>query len=96
MGIYAPIPSADDVARTNAILASKAVLCIAPLSYLVWMTNSMAVHNTSLGLYTFSSVTNVFLSIIMLIFHTLGNARARELITKVSLRLYCYIPDKPK
>ena len=48
-----------------------------------WLLGSLAVHADSLTFYLLASVLNVIVAALLLLFHTMGNARARHLLSKI-------------
>jgi hypothetical protein len=48
-----------------------------------WLTGSLAVHLINLLFYTVATVLNILLAVLILLFHTVGNEKARAMVMKV-------------
>uniref|UniRef100_A0A914WFQ8 Uncharacterized protein n=1 Tax=Plectus sambesii TaxID=2011161 RepID=A0A914WFQ8_9BILA len=83
MGHYNEHPDSVKEKRHSAYGSSRGAIFIIPLSLITWIVGMTAVHETNLSLYSLCSVLNLILGIAILIAHTLGNSRARNLLHKV-------------
>uniref|UniRef100_A0A914VV36 Uncharacterized protein n=1 Tax=Plectus sambesii TaxID=2011161 RepID=A0A914VV36_9BILA len=83
MGHYNEHPDSVEEKRHSAYGSSRGAIFIIPLSLITWIVGMTAVHETNLSLYSLCSVLNIILGIAIIIAHTLGNSRARNLLHKV-------------
>uniref|UniRef100_A0A914WTH6 Uncharacterized protein n=1 Tax=Plectus sambesii TaxID=2011161 RepID=A0A914WTH6_9BILA len=83
MGLFPVHPDSIKEKRSSAYGCSRGAMFVIPLSFIAWIVGMAAVHNTNLSLYSLCSTLNLILGIIIIIAHTLGNDRARHLLTKL-------------
>ena len=76
-------PLGDDSKRTSAITNAKGTLVIVPFSLTAWILGMTAVQNLSLQIYAFASLSNLVLTLALLLFHTAGNDSARAFLERV-------------
>ena len=72
--------------RSCAVSNSKGSMVVSALSVAAWFMGVYAVHLPSGALYLITAPVNLSLAIAIALFHTAGNARARQLLTK----LFCW------
>uniref|UniRef100_A0A914W5G6 Uncharacterized protein n=1 Tax=Plectus sambesii TaxID=2011161 RepID=A0A914W5G6_9BILA len=80
---YARNRLAQEEKRFSANTNSKGSIFIIPVSFFAWMLGMAAVFSTNLSLYTIVAILNILLAVLLLLFHTLGNAKARWLLWKI-------------
>jgi hypothetical protein len=78
--------------RYSAYTSSRGAMVVIPLSFSAWLLGMTAVSETNLSLYSLSSTLNLILGIVIIIAHTLGNDRARQLL----FNLFCCCNCKKK
>jgi hypothetical protein len=83
MGDYNENPNSNKTKRDSAHASSLGALLVIPLSFAAWIIGMMAVDETNLELYSITTILNVVLGVVILIVHTLGNCRARQLLAKL-------------
>jgi hypothetical protein len=93
MGQYNEHPDSIKAKRSSAYGSSRGALLVIPLSFAAWIIGMTAVDETNLELYSICSTLNLILGIVIVIAHTLGNDRARQLLAKL---LCCCSCEKPK
>uniref|UniRef100_A0A914VTC7 Uncharacterized protein n=1 Tax=Plectus sambesii TaxID=2011161 RepID=A0A914VTC7_9BILA len=80
---YAKNRYANDEHRFTAIANATGSIFIIPISFVAWMCGFEAVFTLNLPLYSFTSIANIILALLLLIFHTFGDEKARKLLKKV-------------
>ena len=81
--VYFDHPNSVREHRNNAFANSSGALLIVPFSFAAWFVGMNAVNSTNLTLYSTASILNLILVSLIVLFHTLGNEKARALLGKI-------------
>jgi hypothetical protein len=83
MGNYIEHPDSIEKERQSAYASSRGAICVIIFSFAAWIIGMTAVNDTDLSLYSICSILNLILGIVIIIAHTLGNSRARNILAKL-------------
>lgn len=75
--------ASDEKMKTSAATNSKGSLIVTCLSFFSYACTTFAVYSVDMTLYMASSILNTTLGIMLIMWHTLGNEKARKLMLKI-------------